>query len=119
MFNEITIPIIAGIASMGTIVYKKCLSPASAKKGLLRKAILHGVCHPGKRNTILMNHYEKLKRYELLDLLAYYTRRSFHILLKGETYTGEYKKCKESLERIYRQFLRKERKYGSKNGNEQ
>jgi hypothetical protein len=99
---------------VGTIVYKKMPPRDFLQNRWLRKPLLHGVCHPVYRNTILMNHYEKLKRYELLDLLAYYTRRSFQILLKGETYTGEYKKCKESLERIYRQFLRKERKYGSK-----
>jgi hypothetical protein len=54
--------------------------------------------------------YEKIYRSALFDQLTEQTRKFIKVLLRGEKYPGEYKNCKESLEKIQKQLLWEERR---------
>ena len=44
--------------------------------------------------------HRKLESPELMDLLAIHTNRFTQIMIHGETYVGEYKVCKRTIELI-------------------
>ena len=46
----------------------------------------------------------------LIDRLTEQTRKFIKVLLRGERYPGEYKTCKNSLERIQKQLLWEEKR---------
>ena len=46
----------------------------------------------------------------LVDRVTEQTRKFIKVLLRGEQYPGEYKNCKELLERIQKQLLREEKR---------
>jgi len=48
---------------------------------------------------------KRIRKYELLDLLVYYTLRFVEILRRGERYSGEYDECKRFVERIQKRLL--------------
>jgi len=54
--------------------------------------------------------YEKIYRSALTDRFTEQTRKFIKILLRGEQYPGEYKNCKDSLERVQKQLLWEEKK---------
>jgi len=54
--------------------------------------------------------YKKIYRSVLIDRFTEQTRQFIKILLRGEQYPGEYKNCKDSLERVQKQLLREEKK---------
>ncbi len=54
--------------------------------------------------------YEKIYKSVLFEQFTEQTRKFIKILLRGERYPGEYKKCKESLEMIQKQLLWEEKR---------
>ena len=46
----------------------------------------------------------------LIDRFTEQTRQFIKVLLRGERYPGEYKNCKDSLERIQKQLLWEEKR---------
>ena len=54
--------------------------------------------------------YEKIYKSVLIDRFTEQTRKFIKVLLRGEKYPGEYKNCKESLERIQQQLLWEEKR---------
>jgi hypothetical protein len=54
--------------------------------------------------------YEAIYRSVLYDLLTTYTRKFIKILLRGEQYPGEYKRCKDSIELLQKQFMLEEKR---------
>jgi len=44
--------------------------------------------------------HRKLENSELIDLLVIHTNRFTQIMIHGETYAGEYKVCKRTIELI-------------------
>ena len=56
--------------------------------------------------------YEKIYKSVLIDRFTEQTRRFIKVLLRGEKYPGEYKNCKDSLERIQKQLLWEEKRSG-------
>jgi len=54
--------------------------------------------------------YEPIYRSVLYDLLTKYTRKFIKILLRGEQYPGEYKHCKDSIEKLQKQFMLEEKR---------
>lgn len=54
--------------------------------------------------------YEKIYKSVLIDRLTDQTRKFIKVLLRGERYPGEYKTCKNSLERIQKQLLWEEKR---------
>jgi len=54
--------------------------------------------------------YDKIYKSVLIDRFTEQTRQFIKILLRGEQYPGEYKNCKDSLERVQKQLLREEKK---------
>ena len=54
--------------------------------------------------------YETIYRSALSDLLTRYTRKFIKILLRGEQYPGEYKRCKDSIEMLQKQFMLEEKR---------
>ena len=54
--------------------------------------------------------YEKIYKSVLFDRLTEQTRKFIKVLLRGEKYPGEYKKCKELLEAIQKQLLWEEKR---------
>ncbi|HEX6168911.1 MAG TPA: hypothetical protein VFZ33_04400 [Chitinophagaceae bacterium] len=54
--------------------------------------------------------YEKIYKSVLIDRLTEQTRRFIKVLLRGERFPGEYKTCKNSLERIQKQLLWEEKR---------
>ena len=54
--------------------------------------------------------YEKIYKSVLIDRLTEQTRKFIKVLLRGERYPGEYKTCKNSLERIQKQLLWEEKR---------
>jgi hypothetical protein len=44
--------------------------------------------------------HRKLENLELMDLLVIHTNRFIQIMIHGETYVGEYKVCKRTIELI-------------------
>jgi hypothetical protein len=54
--------------------------------------------------------YEPIYRSALYDLLTTYTRKFIKILLRGEQYPGEYKRCKDSIEKLQKQFMLEEKR---------
>jgi len=44
--------------------------------------------------------HRKLENPELIDLLVIHTNRLTQIMIHGETYVGEYKVCKRTIELI-------------------
>jgi len=53
--------------------------------------------------------YEKIYRSALTDRFTEQTRKFIKILLRGEQYPGEYKNCKDTLERVQKQLLWEEK----------
>lgn len=49
--------------------------------------------------------HRKLENRELVDLLAIHTNRLTQIMMYGETYGGEYKICKRTIELIQAEIL--------------
>ena len=54
--------------------------------------------------------YEKIYKSVLIDRLTEQTRKFIKVLLRGERYPGEYKNCKNTLERIQKQLLWEEKR---------
>lgn len=54
--------------------------------------------------------YEKIYKSVLVDQITEQTRQFIKILLRGEQYPGEYKNCKDLLERIQKQLLWEEKR---------
>jgi hypothetical protein len=54
--------------------------------------------------------YEKIYKSVLFEQFTEQTRKFIKVLLSGEKYPGEYKKCKESLETIQKQLLLEEKR---------
>lgn len=54
--------------------------------------------------------YEKIYKSVLFDRFTEQTRQFIKVLLRGEKYPGEYKNCRESLERIQKQLLWEEKR---------
>ena len=54
--------------------------------------------------------YEKLYRSALFDRFTEQTRQFIKVLLRGERYPGEYKDCKDTLERMQKLLLREEKR---------
>ena len=48
----------------------------------------------------------------LIDRFTQQTRQFIKVLLRGERYPGEYKNCKDTLERIQKQLLFEEKRSG-------
>ena len=49
--------------------------------------------------------HRKLENRELLDLLVIHTNRYIQIMFHGETYVGEHKVCKRTIELIQAEIL--------------
>jgi len=54
--------------------------------------------------------YKKIYKSALFEQLTKQTRQFIKVLLRGERYPGEYKNCKDSLERIQKQLLWEEKR---------
>ena len=54
--------------------------------------------------------YEKIYKSVLFDRFTEQTRKFIKVLLRGERYPGEYRNCKNSLERIQKQLLWEEKR---------
>jgi hypothetical protein len=54
--------------------------------------------------------YNKIYKSVLIDRFTEQTRQFIKVLLRGEKYPGEYKNCKDSLERIQKQLLWEEKR---------
>jgi len=54
--------------------------------------------------------YKKIYKSALFEQLTKQTRQFIKVLLRGEQYPGEYKNCKDSLERIQKQLLWEEKR---------
>ena len=54
--------------------------------------------------------YEKIYKSVLFDRFTEQTRKFIKVLLRGERYPGEYKNCKDSLEKIQKQMLWEEKR---------
>ena len=60
---------------------------------------MHGVCKVSL-NDFSMYLHRKLESQELIDLLAIHTHRLTQIMIYGESYMGEYKTCRRTIELI-------------------
>ncbi len=54
--------------------------------------------------------YEKIYKSVLFEQFTEQTRQFIKVLLRGERYPGEYKNCKDSLEKIQKQLLWEEKR---------
>lgn len=54
--------------------------------------------------------YERIYKSALFEQFTEQTRHFIKVLLRGEKFPGEYKRCKEALEMIQRQLLMEERR---------
>ena len=54
--------------------------------------------------------YAPIYRSVLYDLLTKCTRNFIKILLRGEQYPGEYKRCKDLIEMLQKQFMLEEKR---------
>ena len=63
-----------------------------------------------KRVKVMFMFYEKIYKSVLIDRLTEQTRKFIKVLLRGERYPGEYKNCKNTLERIQKQLLWEEKR---------
>ena len=54
--------------------------------------------------------YEKIYKSVLFEQLTKQTRHFIKVLLRGEQYPGEYKNCKDALERIQKQLSWEEKR---------
>jgi hypothetical protein len=54
--------------------------------------------------------YKKIYKSVLIDRVTEQTRQFIKVLLRGERYPGEYKNCKDTLERIQKQLLWEEKR---------
>ena len=54
--------------------------------------------------------YDKIYKSVLFDRFTAQTRQFIKVLLRGEQYPGEYKNCKDSLEKIQKQLLWEEKR---------
>ena len=54
--------------------------------------------------------YKNIYKSVLIDRFTEQTRRFIKVLLRGEQYPGEYKNCKDSLERVQKQLLWEQKK---------
>ena len=54
--------------------------------------------------------YKKIYKSALVDRFTKQTRQFIKVLLRGEQYPGEYKNCKDLLERIQKQLLCEEKR---------
>ena len=63
-----------------------------------------------KRKNCTPMFYEKIYKSALFEQFTQQTRRFIKVLLRGEKYPGEYKKCKDTLEMIQKQLLFEEKR---------
>ena len=54
-----------------------------------------------------MYFYQKARESVLVDLLAIHTNRLTQLMIKGETYPGEYNSCKRTIQLIQREIIYK------------
>jgi hypothetical protein len=54
--------------------------------------------------------YEKIYKSALFEQFTKKTRQFIKVLLRGEKYPGEYKKCKDALEMIQKQLMFEEKR---------
>lgn len=54
--------------------------------------------------------YEKIYKSALFEQFTEQTRQFIKVLLRGEQFPGEYKRCKETLEMIQKQLLMEEKR---------
>ena len=54
--------------------------------------------------------YEKIYKSVLFDQFTEQTRKFIRVLLRGEKFPGEYKNCKDALEKIQRQLMWEEKR---------
>lgn len=54
--------------------------------------------------------YEKIYKSVLFERFTEQTRKFIKVLLRGEKYPGEYKNCKDALERVQKQLLWEEKR---------
>ena len=54
--------------------------------------------------------YERIYKSALFEQFTQQTRQFIKVLLRGERFPGEYKKCKETLEMIQKQLLMEEKR---------
>ena len=54
--------------------------------------------------------YEKIYKSVLVERVTQQTRQFIKVLLRGERFPGEYKACKDALERIQKQLLWEEKR---------
>ena len=54
--------------------------------------------------------YEKIYKSVLFEQFTEQTRKFIKVLLRGEKYPGEYKNCKDTLEKIQQQLLWEEKR---------
>jgi hypothetical protein len=55
--------------------------------------------------------HRKLESRELMDLLVIHTNRFIQIMIHGETYVGEYKVCKRTIELIQDEIFSRQSYY--------
>ena len=58
--------------------------------------------------------HRNLEDLELIDLLAIHTNRFTHIMIYGESYTGEHQTCRRTIELIQAEVLSRRRFYINK-----
>ena len=63
-----------------------------------------------KEETRASMFYEKIYKSVLFEQFTEQTRQFIKVLLRGERYPGEYKNCKDSLEKIQKQLLWEEKR---------
>jgi len=54
--------------------------------------------------------YEKIYKSALFEQFTEQTRQFIKVLLRGEKFPGEYKRCKDELETIQKQLLMEEKR---------
>src|SRR5262245_14756610 len=66
---------------------------------------LHTICANlfGRQTPMFIHH--NLDDSELIDLLAIHTDRLILIMTYGETYTGEYRTCKSTIELLQKEII--------------
>ena len=57
------------------------------------------------REEMIFMFYEKIYKSVLFERFTEQTRKFIKVLLRGEKYPGEYKSCKDALERVQKQLL--------------
>lgn len=54
--------------------------------------------------------YEKIYKSALFEQFTEQTRQFIRVLLRGEKFPGEYKRCKDALEMIQKQLMMEEKR---------